>query len=75
MDGGRRAGQATCPVTANWNTWGLAGGAIQLGAGHHTIALTRTAADSGDVNIDSVALVDEGDGYPPTSTTAITGCG
>ncbi|WP_086021980.1 TIM-barrel domain-containing protein [Streptomyces hokutonensis] len=74
VDGGANR-SVSLPVTANWNTWGLAGAAVQLGAGHHTIALTRTAADSGDVNIDSVALVDEGDGYPPTSTTAITGCG
>lgn len=74
VDGGASR-TVSLPVTANWNTWGLAGSAVQLGAGHHTITLTRTAADSGDVNIDSVALVDQDGGFPLTSTTAITACG
>lgn len=74
VDGGASR-PVSLPATANWNTWGLASSAVQLGAGHHTITLARTAADSGDVNIDSVALVNQGGGFPPTSTTAITACG
>ncbi|MCT9007364.1 TIM-barrel domain-containing protein [Streptomyces rhizosphaerihabitans] len=62
------------PVTANWDTWNVATASVHLGAGHHTLALTRTAADSGNVNVDSVALVRPGDAYPPVSSTAITDC-
>jgi hypothetical protein len=73
VDGGAPQ-TVTLPTTANWDTWGRAGAAVQLTAGHHTLALTRTAADSGNVNIDSVALVRPGDGYPPVAATAITDC-
>ena len=62
------------PTTANWDTWKLATASVALGAGHHTLTLTRTSADSGDVNVDSLALVRPGDAYPPASTTAITDC-
>ncbi|MEV6793128.1 TIM-barrel domain-containing protein [Streptomyces sp. NPDC051320] len=73
VDGG---GQQTVslPTTANWDTWNLVTKSLQLSAGHHTIALTRTASDSGDVNLDSLALVRPGDPYPPVSTTAIPDC-
>ncbi|MFE2886933.1 TIM-barrel domain-containing protein [Streptomyces sp. NPDC059272] len=74
VDGGASR-TLSLPTTANWDTWGLASSAVQLGAGQHTLTLTRTAADSGDVNLDSVALVNQGSGFPATSATAITGCG
>ncbi|WP_377273898.1 TIM-barrel domain-containing protein [Peterkaempfera sp. SMS 1(5)a] len=73
VDGGAQQ-TVTLPATANWDTWNLATASVALDAGHHTIALTRTASDSGDVNVDSVALVRPGDAYPPASTTAITDC-
>ncbi|WP_055586021.1 TIM-barrel domain-containing protein [Streptacidiphilus griseoplanus] len=73
VDGGAPQ-TVTLPTTANWDTWNLATAQVALSAGHHTVALTRTAADSGNVNIDSVALVRPGDPFPPVSTTAITGC-
>ncbi|WP_370087224.1 TIM-barrel domain-containing protein [Streptacidiphilus sp. MAP12-16] len=73
VDGGANR-TVSLPVTANWDSWGLVGTAVQLGAGHHTITLARTAADSGNVNIDSVALVTPGSAYPPASATAITDC-
>ncbi|WP_329139099.1 carbohydrate-binding protein [Streptomyces sp. NBC_01476] len=73
VDGGAQQ-KVSLPATANWDSWSLATAAVQLGAGHHTIALTRTASDSGNVNIDSVALVHPGDAYPPVSTTAIADC-
>ncbi|MEU4172265.1 TIM-barrel domain-containing protein [Streptomyces sp. NPDC026665] len=62
------------PVTANWDTWNTTSASVRLAAGHHTLALTRTAADSGDVNVDSVALVRPGDPYPPVSTTSVMDC-
>jgi hypothetical protein len=73
VDGGANQ-TVSLPVTANWDTWSLASTAVQLSAGHHTITLARTAADSGNVNIDSVALVNQGSAYPPVSVTAITDC-
>ncbi|MET7455196.1 TIM-barrel domain-containing protein [Streptomyces sp. NPDC005574] len=73
VDGGA-AQTLSLPTTANWDTWNLVTARLALGAGHHSIALTRTASDSGDVNLDSVALTRPGDPYPPVSTTAITDC-
>ncbi|MFD8733941.1 TIM-barrel domain-containing protein [Streptomyces sp. NPDC059618] len=73
VDGGAQQ-TVTLPVTANWDTWNVTSASVRLGAGRHTLALTRTASDSGDVNVDSVALVRPGDPYPPVSTTAITDC-
>ncbi|MFG2421190.1 TIM-barrel domain-containing protein [Streptomyces sp. NPDC048448] len=73
VDGGAPQ-QVSLPATANWDTWDLVPAGVQLGAGHHTLTLTRTASDSGNVNIDSVALVQPGDAYPPASSTAIVDC-
>jgi hypothetical protein len=73
VDGGAQQ-TMSLPVTANWDTWNTASASVRLGAGHHTLALTRTASDSGDVNVDSVALVRPGDTYPPVSSTAIMDC-
>jgi alpha-glucosidase (family GH31 glycosyl hydrolase) len=74
VDGGASR-TVSLPVTANWDSWSLVSSAVQLGAGHHTITLAKTAADSGNVNLDSVALVTQGGAFPPTSATAITDCG
>ncbi|MEW2155854.1 TIM-barrel domain-containing protein [Streptomyces sp. NPDC007189] len=73
VDGGAQQA-VTLPATGNWDTWKLATASVELGSGHHTIALTRTASDSGNVNVDSVALVRPGEPYPPVSRTAITDC-
>jgi hypothetical protein len=73
VDGGAPQ-TVSLPVTANWDTWNVATAGVRLGAGHHTLALTRSAADSGNVNVDSLALVRPGDAYPPVSSTAITDC-
>ncbi|MGA5582095.1 TIM-barrel domain-containing protein [Streptomyces thermodiastaticus] len=64
----------TLPATGSWDTWKLATAPVRLGAGPHTLTLTRTASDSGNVNLDSLALVHPGDPYPPADTAAITGC-
>ncbi|MGW3926326.1 CBM35 domain-containing protein, partial [Streptomyces sp. NPDC005093] len=73
VDGGAQQ-KVSLPSTANWNTWNLASTGVQLTAGHHTITLARTESDSGNVNIDSVALVNPGDAYPPVSSAAIADC-
>ncbi|MEU9387340.1 CBM35 domain-containing protein, partial [Streptomyces sp. NPDC048279] len=73
VDGGSPQ-TVSLPATADWDTWKLATAPLHLAAGHHTLALTRTAADSGNVNVDSVAVVRPGDPYPPVSSTAVADC-
>jgi alpha-glucosidase (family GH31 glycosyl hydrolase) len=62
------------PETGDWNTWGVARLPLSLGAGHHAVTLHRTAADSGNVNIDSVALLATGAAYPSRAESAVPGC-
>lgn len=54
----------TMPTTADWNTWAIVSAQLALTAGTHTITVARTASDSGNVNIDSLALVTPGSPYP-----------
>jgi hypothetical protein len=62
-DGG--SGQTlTMPATADWNTWAIASTELALPGGTHTITVARTASDSGNVDIDSLALVTPGSPYP-----------
>ncbi|MFI7603489.1 carbohydrate-binding protein, partial [Actinoplanes sp. NPDC049681] len=67
---GVAAGTLTLPPTANWDTWALASVPLTLTAGRHEINLVRTASDSGNVNVDSLAVLAPGAGYPaPTPPT------
>jgi hypothetical protein len=61
---GAAAGQLTLPPTGSWDTWAVATMPVTLAAGRHDIAITRTPGDSGNVNIDSIAVVRPGDAYP-----------
>ena len=54
----------TLPPTANWDTWALASVPLDLTAGRHEISVVRGANDSGNVNIDSLAVVNPGDPFP-----------
>ena len=73
---GGAAQRLSLPTTANWDTWALATVPLSLPAGRHTVTVERTAADSGHVNIDSVAVVTPGAGFPaPSSTAAPCGFG
>ncbi|SEG75939.1 Carbohydrate binding module (family 6) [Actinacidiphila yanglinensis] len=73
VDGGT-ARTVSLPVTADWNTWSVARVPLDLTAGHHTVTLEHAAADSGNVNVDSIAVVTPGASYPGVSATAITDC-
>ncbi|MFG1646671.1 TIM-barrel domain-containing protein [Amycolatopsis sp. NPDC049252] len=73
VDGGAST-TVSLPVTANWDTWSVASVPLQLAAGRHTVTLTRTAADSGNVNVDSVALLSPDASYPPPSAKAMLDC-
>ncbi|MFD7729499.1 carbohydrate-binding protein [Kitasatospora phosalacinea] len=51
---GASAGQVTLPATANWDTWATVQQSVAFAAGANTVALKFTAADSGNVNLDSL---------------------
>jgi VCBS repeat-containing protein len=73
VDGG--AGQQlTLPVTGSWDTWAVATLPVTLPSGRHTITVQRAAADSGNINLDSVAVVRPGDAYPSPAPPAPQPC-
>ncbi|MGW6928957.1 TIM-barrel domain-containing protein [Lentzea sp. NPDC054927] len=61
---GQAARQITLPATTDWGDWRQAETEIDLSAGEHRVSLTRRAADSGNVNVDSLALLTAGQAYP-----------
>lgn len=61
---GRGAAQLALPVTGGWDAWSTARVRLNLTAGRHTVMVVRGTADSGMVNLDSVALVRPGADYP-----------
>ncbi|SFW83041.1 TIM-barrel domain-containing protein [Amycolatopsis australiensis] len=73
VDGGAPQ-KLTLPVTADWNSWALASVPVTLGAGRHSVRLIRTATDSGNVNVDALAVLTPGAAFPPASARAFTGC-
>ncbi|MFL6126221.1 CBM35 domain-containing protein [Actinophytocola sp.] len=48
--------QISLPATANWDTWGTTTEPVTLAAGTNTVALRYGPADSGNVNVDNLAL-------------------
>ncbi|MGK5683305.1 TIM-barrel domain-containing protein [Actinoplanes sp. URMC 104] len=72
VDGQNRT--LSLPPTANWDTWAVATVPVELAAGRHEISLVRTAADSGNVNIDSLALVQPGAALPAPTPPAPQPC-
>ena len=71
---GVAAGTLTLPPTANWDTWALATVPLDLTAGRHQISLVRTATDSGNVNIDSLAVLAPGAAYPAPTPPSPQAC-
>lgn len=71
---GVAAGRLSLPRTADWDTWALASTRLDLTAGRHEIALVRTAEDSGNVNVDSLALLTPGAAYPEPAPPAARPC-
>lgn len=62
----------TLPVTGSWDTWSTASVTVPLGQGTHTIGISQTASDTGNVNLDSVAVTRPGAAYPPADTGLLT---
>jgi len=70
VDGGT-ASKLTLPTTADWNTWNLAPLTLSLTAGRHTLVVSRGANDSGNVNVDSLAVTTPGAPYPAPGAAAV----
>jgi alpha-glucosidase (family GH31 glycosyl hydrolase) len=64
--------QLTLPVTSSWDTWSTASVTVALGAGTHTVGITQTASDSGNVNLDSFAVTPTGAAYPAADNSLLT---
>jgi hypothetical protein len=63
------------PTTANWDTWAPAKlGDVTLTAGRHTFTLARRPGDSGNVNVDSLALTAAGGSYPSAAPATGAPC-
>ncbi len=71
---GANARTITLPATADWDTWAVATVPITLPAGQHQVTVKRGTGDSGNVNIDSLALVNTGAEYPQPVPPAPTPC-
>lgn len=69
---GQAPRQITLPRTANWDDWQQVTTEVDLSAGEHRVSLTRGAGDSGNVNVDSLALLAAGQAYP--TTRAVDDC-
>ncbi|WP_375481667.1 TIM-barrel domain-containing protein [uncultured Jatrophihabitans sp.] len=62
------------PPTADWDTWQVARASLALSAGTHTVTISRAATDSGDVNVDNVAVLTQGADYPGVAAPTVTPC-
>ncbi|WIB11803.1 CBM35 domain-containing protein [Curtobacterium sp. MCPF17_052] len=63
------------PAGKNWDEWKQTTAALDLTAGQHTVKVVRGDADSGRVNVDSLAIVPSGAAYPaPTAANAGQDC-
>ncbi|WIX75106.1 glycoside hydrolase family 31 protein [Amycolatopsis carbonis] len=62
------------PPTADWDTWALATVPVTLSAGEHQVSVARAATDSGNVNVDSLAVVTTGASYPQPVPPAPAPC-
>jgi hypothetical protein len=73
--GGTKLRQISLPATANWDTWGTADEAVPVVAGANTIAYKFDSADSGNVNLDNIAVAAPSDPTdpPPTGGAALEG--
>ncbi|OLE27145.1 MAG: glycoside hydrolase, partial [Catenulispora sp. 13_1_20CM_3_70_7] len=62
----------TLPVTGSWDTWSTVSVPVTLAAGVNTIGVVQNASDSGNVNLDSLAVTTSGAAYPaPGANSAL----
>jgi alpha-glucosidase (family GH31 glycosyl hydrolase) len=58
----------------SWDAWKMASAKLKLSTGEHHVTVERTSSDSGNVNIDSLAVVPSGAPYPTPSVAPVVGC-
>ncbi|MGW1466986.1 CBM35 domain-containing protein [Streptomyces sp. NPDC002308] len=63
---GAKVRQVSLAPTANWDTWSTHDEQVTYAKGTNTVAFTFTTADSGNVNLDGLAVT------TPTGTTPVT---
>ncbi|MFQ1001572.1 TIM-barrel domain-containing protein [Modestobacter sp. SSW1-42] len=64
---GAGARQILLPPTGSWDTWAVLPVDLDLTAGLHTLALTHGSGDTGQLNVDSLAVLAPGAAYPATT--------
>ncbi|WP_244180982.1 TIM-barrel domain-containing protein [Amycolatopsis pretoriensis] len=57
------------PVTSSWDTWATVSVPIVLNAGTNKVSVIQGTGDSGNVNIDSLAVTSPGVAYPAAETS------
>jgi alpha-glucosidase (family GH31 glycosyl hydrolase) len=62
------------PATASWDAWAIASVQLSLAPGRHTVVIHRAAGDSGNVNLDSLAVVTPGTPYPTPQPPSAVDC-
>ncbi|NUT37913.1 MAG: carbohydrate-binding protein [Hamadaea sp.] len=72
---GGKVGQIALPATATWDTWTTRADTVTLLAGANSIAYRFDSADSGNVNLDNIAVVLPATGSPSPSTSPTTPAG
>jgi hypothetical protein len=65
---GVRVGQLSLDATANWDTWSARADTVTLAAGNNTVAYRFDTTDSGNVNLDNLAVA--GSSASPTPSTS-----
>ncbi|GAA2049932.1 hypothetical protein GCM10009839_65130 [Catenulispora yoronensis] len=58
------------PVTGSWDTWSSVSVPVTLAAGVNTVGVVQNASDSGNVNLDSLAVTSSGAAYPAPGAPA-----
>ncbi|MFZ7089156.1 CBM35 domain-containing protein [Curtobacterium sp. RRHDQ10] len=67
IDGSAR--QISLPATANWDTWGAQTTSAALGQGTHTISYSYGSSDSGNANLDFLAVTPESSSTTPPASS------
>jgi hypothetical protein len=62
----------TLPVTGSWDTWSTTSVMVDLGAGTHTVRISQGPANSGNVNLDSIAVTPAGAAFPAPDQTLLS---
>jgi len=60
----------TLPITASWDTWSTVSVPVSLKAGVNAVGIVQNPSDSGNVNLDSLAVTISGAAYPPPGASS-----